>query len=152
MLMPFVEFLKDIDLDLDFYFRFSWLYVFVTSRFLIIHYFNSCVNKAVPWDVISSDSKAIFIFKQTTFKLINCSMSIFNEMFRFDILMVFYLRFGPRFPSMTKAFDKEYQNLAHEISQELGYGDFTRNGIYCMFSGPTYETPIELKLVELVRT
>lgn len=59
-------------------------------------------------------------------------------------------RFGPRFPSMTSIYDKELQNKAIEISKELGYGDFTRNGVYCMLSGPTYETQAELRLVQAV--
>lgn len=52
---------------------------------------------------------------------------------------------------MTRAYDKEYQKLALDISAELGYGEFTQNGVYCMFSGPTFETPAEVRLAQLVR-
>lgn len=59
-------------------------------------------------------------------------------------------RFGPRFPSMTAAYDKSYQNTAMEIAKECGYGDFIQNGCYCMFSGPTYETIAELRLAKAI--
>jgi len=59
-------------------------------------------------------------------------------------------RFGPRFPSMTLAYDRDYQKIALDISKDLGYGDYTRNGVYCMLSGPTYESPAEVRLVQAV--
>lgn len=59
-------------------------------------------------------------------------------------------RFGPRFPSMTSIYDKNLQDQAIQISKDLGYGDFTRNGVYCMLSGPTYETQAELRLVQAI--
>lgn len=59
-------------------------------------------------------------------------------------------RLGPRFPSMTSIYDKTLQTKASDISKECGYGDFTRNGVYCMLSGPTYETQAELRLVQAV--
>lgn len=61
-----------------------------------------------------------------------------------------FLRLGPRFPSMTSIYDKTLQTKASDISKECGYGDFTRNGVYCMLSGPTYETQAELRLVQAV--
>jgi len=59
-------------------------------------------------------------------------------------------RFGPRFPSMTDIYDKEYQTKALAISKKLGYGDFTQTGVYCMVSGPNYESQAELRLVQVV--
>jgi len=59
-------------------------------------------------------------------------------------------RFGPRFPSMTNVYDPDFQKKAIEISKKLGYGDFTQNGVYCMLSGPNYESQAELKLVQTV--
>eukprot|EP00111_Clytia_hemisphaerica_P024017 TCONS_00070766-protein len=55
-------------------------------------------------------------------------------------------RFGPRFPPMNQVYDSSYQKLALEIAKEAGYSSFIRNGCYCMFSGPTYETVAELRL------
>jgi len=59
-------------------------------------------------------------------------------------------KFGPRFPSMTDVYDKEFQLKAIAISKKLGYGDFTQNGVYCMLSGPNYESQAELRVVQTV--
>jgi len=59
-------------------------------------------------------------------------------------------RFGPRFPSMTNNYDKDYQALASTISKDLGYENFTRSGVYCMLSGPAYESVAELHLIQTV--
>jgi len=59
-------------------------------------------------------------------------------------------RFGPRFPSMTDTYDKEFQLKALDIAKRLEYGEFTRNGTYCMVSGPNYETQAELRLVQTI--
>ncbi|HMT08018.1 MAG TPA: purine-nucleoside phosphorylase [Pyrinomonadaceae bacterium] len=62
-------------------------------------------------------------------------------------------RFGPRFPDMTEVYDREFQRIADEeanaIAAERGLdadGDFLHRGIYCALSGPTYETPAEVRL------
>ncbi|XP_047130669.1 purine nucleoside phosphorylase isoform X1 [Hydra vulgaris] len=59
-------------------------------------------------------------------------------------------RFGPRFPSMNGVYDNNYQKLALDISGELGYGDFIKSGVYCMVSGPCYETPAELRFIQTI--
>jgi len=59
-------------------------------------------------------------------------------------------RFGPRFPSMNTVYDRKYQNLALDIAKESGYESFIRQGCYCMFSGPTYETIAELRLAAAI--
>lgn len=56
-------------------------------------------------------------------------------------------RFGPRFPSMTNAYDKDYRAKAMDIAKRLGYGEFLREGIYSMCSGPSYETQAELGMM-----
>lgn len=43
--------------------------------------------------------------------------------------------FGPRFPPMSQAYDRELQKLAFDTAQELGYGKFTRQGVYAMVAG-----------------
>ena len=75
-----------------------------------------------------------------------CSLQViqfFNE-------FIIFFRFGPRFPSMNGVYDIEYQKSALEIAKELGYGDFMQNGVYCMVSGPCYETPAELRFIQTV--
>jgi purine-nucleoside phosphorylase len=57
-------------------------------------------------------------------------------------------RFGPRFPDMTDVYDREYQDAAiveaHAIGLEL------RRGIYAALSGPSYETPAEIRMLRLL--
>ena len=55
---------------------------------------------------------------------------------------------GPRFPDMTKAYDPELINTAERIfrSQKT----FFHRGIYVGVTGPTYETPAEIKMFKLL--
>ena len=70
-------------------------------------------------------------------------------------------RFGPRFPDMTGVYDHELQQLTTEIAGEIArerldkgldseLNDFLHRGIYCALSGPTYETPAEIRLYRLL--
>lgn len=70
-------------------------------------------------------------------------------------------RFGPRFPDMTSVYDKEIQDLVVEVANEIAHErfekgrdetltDFLHRGIYCALSGPTYETPAEIRLYRLL--
>jgi len=59
-------------------------------------------------------------------------------------------RFGPRFPSMTDVYDKEYRNKVFAICERLGFGEFTKTGVYCMVSGPTYESQAELRMIQAI--
>ncbi len=57
--------------------------------------------------------------------------------------------FGPRFPPMTVAYDKELRILARKIAQEYGFNDFVREGVYVHITGPNYETPSECRYLRL---
>lgn len=57
------------------------------------------------------------------------------------------LRFGVRFPCMSDAYDRELQQLAADVGQELGYGDFLKEGVYCVVGGPSFETIAECRLL-----
>jgi purine-nucleoside phosphorylase len=63
-------------------------------------------------------------------------------------------RFGARFPDMTAVYDKELRAIAEEeakaIYAERGGRDFLGMGIYCGLSGPTYETPAEVRMYRLL--
>ncbi len=70
-------------------------------------------------------------------------------------------RFGPRFPDMTNVYDRELQELiveqADSITRERSKSgaepvsnDFLHRGVYCALSGPTYETPAEIRLYRLL--
>lgn len=51
---------------------------------------------------------------------------------------------GPRFVDMTFSYDKGLINLAKNIGKKLNIS--LKEGVYMWFTGPTYETPAEVKL------
>lgn len=53
--------------------------------------------------------------------------------------------FGLRFPDMSCAFDKELRALAHACAGEQGFA--LREGVYAQMTGPTYETPAEIRML-----
>lgn len=55
---------------------------------------------------------------------------------------------GPRFPDMSHAYDASYQKTAYEVAERLGI--HLQEGVYMAFSGPTYETPAEVRLARTV--
>jgi purine-nucleoside phosphorylase len=70
-------------------------------------------------------------------------------------------RFGPRFPDMTAVYDKDIQEVVVEVANEIArerfeqgrdesLTDFLHRGVYCALSGPTYETPAEIRLYRLL--
>ncbi|MEY8415223.1 purine-nucleoside phosphorylase [Tissierella praeacuta] len=52
--------------------------------------------------------------------------------------------FGPRFVDMSKAYNREYIKIAKKTGEKLGLN--LKDGVYMWFTGPTYETPAEVKL------
>jgi len=57
-------------------------------------------------------------------------------------------RFGPRFPDMTEVYDREYQEAAISESREMGLE--LRRGVYAALTGPSYETPAEIRMLRLL--
>ena len=55
---------------------------------------------------------------------------------------------GPRFPDMTCAYDLELQALAEKCAAEMGIS--LRKGVYFGSTGPTYETPAEVRFYRTV--
>ena len=55
--------------------------------------------------------------------------------------------FGPRFPSMTNAYDRDLRTLALHVATERGIT--LRQGVYAMVSGPNYESPAELRFLRV---
>lgn len=55
---------------------------------------------------------------------------------------------GVRFPDMTEVYKKEYGDLVLKIGQEKGFN--MREGVYCQFTGPAYETPTEVRMAALL--
>lgn len=56
--------------------------------------------------------------------------------------------FGPRFPDMSQAYDYKYRQLLAQIAQDLKI--MLQAGVYMGFSGPSYETPAEIRFVRTV--
>ena len=56
--------------------------------------------------------------------------------------------FGPRFPDMTRPYDKALRMRAFEVAAGLGYE--LKSGVYFASTGPTYETPAEYKYYRLI--
>ncbi|CAN5593203.1 purine-nucleoside phosphorylase [soil metagenome] len=75
-------------------------------------------------------------------------------------------KFGPRFPDMTEVYSLEYQNIALDAAQEMAEEKakaiesrtgkkqtpekILRRGVYCGLSGPSYETPAEIRMIRLL--
>ncbi len=51
--------------------------------------------------------------------------------------------FGPRFPDMSYAYNPELINLGKEVAKKLEIK--TQEGVYVAVTGPSYETPAEIK-------
>ena len=56
--------------------------------------------------------------------------------------------YGPRFPDMSEAYNKELIQKAQEIASEKGIK--VQQGIYIGTQGPTYETPAEYKMFRIL--
>ena len=50
---------------------------------------------------------------------------------------------GPRFPDMTEAYSAAYRNTARQVAQELKIK--LGEGVYAALTGPSYETPAEIR-------
>jgi purine-nucleoside phosphorylase len=54
-------------------------------------------------------------------------------------------RFGERFPDMSEVYSRDYQEIAVEEARNMNLE--LRRGIYAALSGPSYETPAEVRLL-----
>jgi purine-nucleoside phosphorylase len=75
-------------------------------------------------------------------------------------------RFGVRFPDMTEVYSLEYQDVAISVAKEMAIEKaeadeqrsgkkqethrILRRGVYCGLSGPSYETPSEIRMLRLL--
>jgi purine-nucleoside phosphorylase len=57
-------------------------------------------------------------------------------------------RFGPRFPDMTQAYTKAYREAALVEAKRLGIE--IHEGVYAALSGPSYETPAEIRYLRTI--
>ncbi|WP_449536830.1 purine-nucleoside phosphorylase [Ferdinandcohnia sp. Marseille-Q9671] len=54
-------------------------------------------------------------------------------------------KFGPRFPDMSEAYTKELRTLAKDVAKELNID--IKEGVYVGMTGPSYETPAEIRML-----
>lgn len=52
---------------------------------------------------------------------------------------------GPRFPDMSNAYDRELRELAKAAARDLGIDVY--EGVYVAVAGPNFETPAELRML-----
>jgi purine-nucleoside phosphorylase len=57
-------------------------------------------------------------------------------------------RCGPRFPDLTEAYDPTLRDLAVRCGRALGVE--LQQGVYAMMSGPSYETPAEVRMLGIL--
>lgn len=55
---------------------------------------------------------------------------------------------GPRFPDMTDAYSAACRTVAHQVAGELGIP--LSEGVYAALTGPSYETPAEIRYLRTI--
>jgi purine-nucleoside phosphorylase len=56
--------------------------------------------------------------------------------------------FGPRFPSMTRAYSPDLIALARKVASQLNLT--LREGVYACIAGPSFETPAEIRFLQMM--
>jgi purine-nucleoside phosphorylase len=62
----------------------------------------------------------------------------------------FLSRFGPRFPAVSKAYDRNLRETAKKIGKEMGIDSRMREGVYSCVGGPNYETVAEVRAMKIL--
>ncbi|AZV57013.1 purine-nucleoside phosphorylase [Clostridium sp. AWRP] len=57
-------------------------------------------------------------------------------------------KFGPRFPDMSEAYDSRLREMVKRVAGELHIP--IQEGVYAYMSGPSYETPAEIKMLSVL--
>lgn len=55
---------------------------------------------------------------------------------------------GPRFPDMSRAYDRQLANLARRVAKENNI--HLREGVYVCLAGPSFETPADLRFLRMI--
>jgi purine-nucleoside phosphorylase len=56
--------------------------------------------------------------------------------------------FGPQFPDMTEAYDRELREVARSAAEEAGFP--VHEGVYVALLGPSFETPAEIRMLRSI--
>ncbi len=59
-----------------------------------------------------------------------------------------YDELGPRFPDMSQAYDRALGEMARRVAEQEGLR--LRSGVYAALSGPSFESPAELRFLRLI--
>ncbi|XP_017767483.1 PREDICTED: purine nucleoside phosphorylase isoform X1 [Eufriesea mexicana] len=59
-------------------------------------------------------------------------------------------RFGPRFPPMSKAYDKDILQIGQQVAEEMGISNLVHKGVYTCLGGPNFETVAELRMLKMI--
>ncbi|CUT99291.1 purine nucleoside phosphorylase [Echinococcus multilocularis] len=59
-------------------------------------------------------------------------------------------RFGPRFPALSDIYSKELRSLTLRVAEQMGIGKLMHEGVYVCCCGPTYDTPAEARLLQML--
>jgi len=54
-------------------------------------------------------------------------------------------QFGPRFPDMSQAYDRDFITVARKVSDKVGIS--LKEGVYAGIGGPSFETPADLRFL-----
>lgn len=54
--------------------------------------------------------------------------------------------FGPRFPDMSESYSKRLRSIARDVAMKLNLTNI-QEGVYVGNTGPTYETPAEVRMI-----
>lgn len=57
-------------------------------------------------------------------------------------------KLGVRFPDMSTAYDRELQEVARDVAKEMNLD--LKEGVYVWNTGPSYETPAEIRMLQKV--
>ena len=55
-------------------------------------------------------------------------------------------RLGPRFPDMSAAYDRDLREVAVRVASASAI--LLQQGVYCCLSGPAFETPAEVRMLQ----
>jgi len=56
--------------------------------------------------------------------------------------------FGPRFPDMSQAYDREFAQIARKVAEDEKI--LLREGVYIGLAGPSFETPADLRFLKAI--
>jgi len=56
--------------------------------------------------------------------------------------------FGPRFPDMSQAYDRSLRTIARQVAEENRI--VVHEGVYIGLSGPSFETPADLRFLRMI--